>query len=80
MGAMASYLCLLAGSLFVGELCGVAVSAVGLLLALTGVGLLALGWVAFTRFLDEVWNREINEDPAIQTFQLRREKNGWTIS
>ena len=46
---------LLAGSLFVvGSFAVWRSGAVGLLLALTGVGLLALGWVAFTRFLDEV--------------------------
>jgi hypothetical protein len=53
---------------------------VGLLLSLTGIALLAMGWFAFTRFLEEVWKREMIEDPRHANFHFRREEKGTSIS
>jgi hypothetical protein len=53
---------------------------VGLLPTATGFALLGMGWFAFSRFLEDVWKRELEEDPAHGNFHLHRDEARRSIS
>ena len=54
--------------------------AVGLLLTSTAFALLGMGWFAFSRFLDDLWKREISEDPALSNFSFSKGGGGEFVS
>jgi hypothetical protein len=72
---------ILALSLFgVGSFAVWTAGAVGLLLTGTAFALLGMGWFAFSRFLDDLWKRELWEDPLQAKFSFSKEKRSESVS
>jgi len=45
-----------------------------------GFALLAMGWFAFSRYLEDLWKRGIHEDPAHATFHFQQGEGGDWVS